>query len=228
MKPVAIWTELRPADCATILNAVMGILAIAAFAAGRYDLGFLLTFAAIIVDGIDGFVARLGGGGGPLGGPLDNLADAITFVAAPAAGVLILLDPVPGIVAAVVYLGAGLLRLARFQTIPDATHFWGLSTPGGALVVGTTAILVGGWWVLAASGLAAALMLSRWPLPKLRGAIGVVGVLIIVAVLGVAMAVPDALAWALIAQATFVAVYVAAGPVYLKHKGLLGASNGEA
>ncbi len=227
-----IWTDIRPADLATILNGVMGVLAIAAFAAGDATLGFLLVFAAIIVDGIDGFVARLGGGGGPLGTPLDNLADGITFVAAPAVGALLVLDHDVGLVgaatASVVYLAAGLLRLARFQTIPDARHFWGLSTPGGALILGTAAILWSGWGVLAASILAALLMLSRWPLPKLRGAIGVMGVLIIVTVLGVAMAMPAWLHWALMGQAACVAFYILAGPVHLKRKGLLDRLDGQA
>ncbi len=229
MTPPPLHREFRPADAATLLNAAMGLLAITAFLGGDVPLGMFLVFAAIIVDGVDGFIARLGGGGGPLGPTLDTLADVVTFVLAPAVGVLLVVPVAWGLPLAATYMAAGLLRLARFQTLPDAPHFFGLSTPGGALVVGTGALLwPDAWSVLAATLLASILMVARRPMPKLRGRLGLSGVAIIIANLVVQWARPEWGRWALLAQAAFVVAYVVGGPAYLKQKGLLAGDNGEA
>ncbi len=218
MRP--LWKDIRPADVATLLNVFMGVLAIAFALQGDVALAFHIIFAAVIVDGIDGAVARMGGGGGPLGQIIDTLADVVTFVVAPTALVLAHFGNHPlVVVSAFVFAASGVLRLARFQALHETPHFLGLSTPGGAIVLGS-AILLGleATWLPILVVAIAWLMTSRWPVPKLRGAIGVIGVAIILTNLGL-FAWTSFGAVGLLAQLVFTAIYLAAGPVYLKAKG---------
>ncbi len=219
-RPGSILSEMRLADVATLLNAYMGIIAMLAALAGDIALAWILVFVSIIVDGIDGAIARLGGGGGPLGSILDTLADVVTFLVAPAFIILATYGvDAWSLAAALAIVTAGLLRLARFQTQPgDAPHFWGLSTPGGALLVGSILLI----WELSAlqafilTIVAADLMLMRRQMPKLRGRLGVAGVIIILANAAVYFAAPDWLVYSLGAQLAFMAAYVIGGPMYLR------------
>lgn len=211
--------DIRPADIATLANAIMGLLAINLAASGRTELGALLILVGILLDGVDGALARLFGGG-PLGGFLDTLSDVITFAVAPA--VLLVQTPelgwATGVVASL-YLVAVILRLARFEALrerKDRRYFSGLSSPGGALVVVAT-ILVGlpaaATWAVALA--VAGLMVSRVRYPKLRGWLGVLAAAVIVAVLAVAwlpLTQTDLAVWAMMA---FMAFYLVAGPFYV-------------
>ncbi len=213
-----LWKDIRAADVATLLNVFMGILAIAMAANGDTALAFHLVFAAVIVDGLDGAIARMGGGGGPLGGVIDTLADVVTFVVAPAAILLAHFGTsTPIVAAAFVFAAAGILRLARFQMLPVGRHFLGLSTPGGAIVVGSAVLLgAGPPWLPVVVVVAVFLMMSRWPVPKLRGPIGVAGVLIITA--NLVLYSQGMGRYGLWAQLGFTAIYLVLGPVYLKAK----------
>ncbi len=215
-----LWKDIRAADLATLLNVLMGILAIAMALAGDTALAFHIIFAAIIVDGLDGAIARMGGGGGPLGSIIDTLADVVTFVVAPT--VVILAHFGTGLLVVLTAFGfaaAGILRLARFQNLHSTPHFYGLSTPGGALVLGSAVLLpVSPPLVPVVAFVVAVLMMSRWPVPKLRGPIGVAGVLIIVANLALFFAAPQLSLYGLVAQLGFTAIYLVAGPAYLKGK----------
>jgi phosphatidylserine synthase len=219
-RPPSIASMLRPADFATLLNAGMGLGAFAAAWHGNVALALHLILAAIIVDGLDGAIARLGGGGGPLGAMLDTLADAITFVAAPAFIFVMGLGMSPlSLAAAFVFLAAGMLRLARFQEAPETDYFLGLSTPGGAILL-AGAMLLGSSTLHWLVGVAAAssLMLSTLPLPKLRGKIGLVGLACIVVALGLYATGPP---WArlgitLVLLAT--GVYIMLGPTHVRNQ----------
>ena len=80
--------------------------------------GALAIIVATILDGLDGRVARMTGGGSEFGVQLDSLADLVSFGVAPAVlmyywglyqfGTL-------GLVAAFLFLAAGCFRLARFN-----------------------------------------------------------------------------------------------------------------
>ncbi|HNT72953.1 MAG TPA: CDP-alcohol phosphatidyltransferase family protein, partial [Methanothrix sp.] len=78
-----IFRLIRVPDFASILNAALGFGSILASAEGRYALSMALILLAMAADGLDGFLARRLGDG-PLGTPIDSLADVISFGAAPA------------------------------------------------------------------------------------------------------------------------------------------------
>jgi len=189
----------------TLGNAVCGFAALA-FASkivlgdAETDVFFAysawLILAAMIFDGLDGYVARLSRTASDFGGELDSLCDAITFGVAPAFLLLRLgreweMTVVQKAIAvvAVLYLACAILRLARFnvENSPDpASHkrFKGLPSPAAAGCVATLCILRSGLygglnfldterlqaWVKAfaplGTMLVALLMVSRVPYPK--------------------------------------------------------------
>lgn len=206
--------DIRPADLVTMANAITGLFATWYAAQGDLRTGALLILAGILLDGLDGAVARIGGGGGPLGGFLDALSDTVTFGVAPAA--LLLGGGWPPAVVAGFLLACVLLRLARFEALrerKDNRYFSGLSSPGGALLVAAgTLMALEASIVLASAVVAGFLMISRIRYPKLRGWLGVVASLLILAVLAdVWIAIP----YAVEAMVAFMAVYVLTGPFYV-------------
>lgn len=179
---------LTPADAVSVLNGVLGLTAIFLISLNLLDLAVLLILFAVLADGLDGFVARMGYGGGPFGPKLDSFNDFVSFGVAPAtlifhryyqweivtevSGPSILTAMAVG-AAAGAFLVAGMLRLIRFEVIRGDTRsdfFTGLSIPAAALWVTLGTYM--GWEprvVLAFTWLAAFLMVSRIKFPKVRG-----------------------------------------------------------
>jgi CDP-diacylglycerol--serine O-phosphatidyltransferase len=174
------------ADLLTLTNLVCGFFAIVTIAGdsgeevfGRYQdhewaIGLIILGA--VADAFDGMVARKYGSSA-LGGDLDTLADAVTFVIAPS---LLLVDgygapgeyPVRAAFVACLVTVMGILRLARFNSDAegdDSLTFDGLPTPicaAGicALVLIDAPALFG----LSASAVLALLMMSKISYPKTR------------------------------------------------------------
>jgi CDP-diacylglycerol--serine O-phosphatidyltransferase len=189
-----------------------------------------LVLVGVIMDGVDGAVARLGKGNGPLGGVLDTLADAVTFVTTSAVVAFLSLYGTTGLgqhwygIAVLVvpmgfYMVCGLLRLARFESLRDdgkkRHYFSGIPTPAAAVTLLSLVLVQVPAWILLVSALyIGVLMVSRIRFPKLRGWGAVLTVAILLAVLA---SFPDAalqrtLAWALLG---FMALYVLVGPFFV-------------
>jgi CDP-diacylglycerol---serine O-phosphatidyltransferase len=110
---------------------------------GRFDLSAVGIFAAMVLDSLDGRVARMTNTQSEFGEQMDSLADMVSFGAAPA---LIAYEWALrdigrwGWVAAFVYCSCAALRLARFNVntgVVDKRYFQGLPSPAAAaLVVG--------------------------------------------------------------------------------------------
>lgn len=123
----------------TIGNLMMGFRAIILTLRGDYRLAAILIGIAIVLDLLDGRIARLTGTASEFGGELDSLADVISFGVAPA--VLLyrwgfeLAMPRPGWMVAFLFVTCGTLRLARFNVqrhVVDSRYFVGLPIPAGA------------------------------------------------------------------------------------------------
>lgn len=124
-----------------------GFYAITAAMTGAYEMAAISIFVAMILDGLDGRVARLTNTQSAFGAEYDSLADVISFGAAPAlvlyAWCLSTLGKA-GWVAVFVHAAGAALRLARFNTqlgSQDKRYFQGLPSPAAA------AILAGMTWV---------------------------------------------------------------------------------
>ena len=75
--------RLGVADVMTLLNAVVGVVAMAAAVLGEVQLVAQLILLAAVADGLDGIIARTRGGT-PVGPYLDSMADIVSFGTAPA------------------------------------------------------------------------------------------------------------------------------------------------
>jgi len=67
----------------TVGNLLAGFASILMALEGRFLFAFWLVFAAAVLDGLDGRVARLTGAVTRFGGQLDALCDAVSFAVAP-------------------------------------------------------------------------------------------------------------------------------------------------
>ena len=138
-----------------------GFFAIVAAMGGRFEAAAVAVFIAMIMDGLDGRVARLTNTQTEFGAQYDSLADMISFGLAPSlvmyAWALKSLGKL-GWLAAFIYAAAAALRLARFNTqvgIADKRYFQGLASPAAAAVVS------GAVWVAVDNGLRG----SDWRIP---------------------------------------------------------------
>ena len=108
---------------------------------GRFDLATAGIFAAMVLDSLDGRVARMTGTQSAFGEQMDSLADMVSFGAAPALlAYEWALRPLGrwGWIAAFVYCACAALRLARFNVntgVVDKRYFQGLPSPAAAALV---------------------------------------------------------------------------------------------
>ncbi|MDP3252528.1 MAG: CDP-diacylglycerol--serine O-phosphatidyltransferase [Hydrogenophaga sp.] len=107
----------------------------------RYDLATVGIFVAMVLDSLDGRVARLTNTQSAFGEQMDSLSDMVSFGAAPA---LIAYEWTLrdigrwGWIAAFVYCACAALRLARFNVntaVVDKRFFQGLPSPAAAALV---------------------------------------------------------------------------------------------
>ena len=107
----------------------------------RFDQAAVAIFVAMVLDGLDGRVARLTHTQSQFGAEYDSLSDMVSFGAAPA---LVMYEWALrsmgriGWIAAFVYCAGTALRLARFNTniaVVDKRYFQGLPSPAAAALV---------------------------------------------------------------------------------------------
>ena len=121
----------------------------------RFEYAAMGIFAAMVLDGLDGRIARLTRTQSDFGAELDSLSDMVSFGVAPALVVytwalrdFAFSKTVPvlgpwlstklGWIAAFIYCACAALRLARFNTnidIVDKRYFQGLPSPAAACVL---------------------------------------------------------------------------------------------
>ncbi len=125
-----------------------GFFAIVQAMNGRFEVGAIAIFVAMVLDGMDGRVARWTNTQSEFGAQFDSIADMVAFGAAPAlmAYTWVLKDfGTAGWIGAFIYCAGAGIRLARFNAniaVVDKRYFQGLPSPSGA------AVLTGFLWVL--------------------------------------------------------------------------------
>jgi len=125
----------------TIGSSFAGFFAIIAAFNGHYDTSAIAIFIAMIMDSLDGRVARLTNTMTDFGAQFDSLTDMVSFAVAPAflayTWSLSTLGKF-GWLSAFIYMVAVTLRLARFNTqlgTNDKRYFQGIPCPAAAAVV---------------------------------------------------------------------------------------------
>lgn len=123
-----------------------GFFAIISAVEGRFENAAIAILLAIILDGLDGRIARLTNTQSDFGAEYDSLSDMISFGLAPA---LVIYEwslsslrdygfVQLGWGAAFLYVACAALRLARFNTnigISDKRFFQGLASPAAAAII---------------------------------------------------------------------------------------------
>ncbi len=119
-----------------------GFYAIVQAMNGKFEYAAVAIFIAMVLDGLDGRVARLTHTQSEFGAEYDSLSDMVSFGVAPS---LVIYEWALrglgkwGWFAAFIYCAATALRLARFNTnidVVDKRYFQGLPSPSAAALVG--------------------------------------------------------------------------------------------
>jgi CDP-diacylglycerol--serine O-phosphatidyltransferase len=144
---MSIFKYITIADFITVINALIGFLAIMYVIDKLYINAIILILFAIILDGLDGIFARQFRKKHKFGVFLDAIADTVSFCFAPAV-LLYSIFYIPTatsftswinfltVLATFFVVGLGILRLARFIVIHKRTkYFVGLPTPALALFI---------------------------------------------------------------------------------------------
>ena len=131
----------------TTANLFCGFYGILASMQGGYELSAVLLVVAMILDSLDGRIARMTNTMSKFGAEFDSLADLVTFGVAPA--ILTYSWALSaygkwGWMVAFLFVVCGALRLARFNIqigIIESRVFNGLPIPGAASVIATGIML---------------------------------------------------------------------------------------
>jgi CDP-diacylglycerol--serine O-phosphatidyltransferase len=118
-----------------------------------FEQAAVAIFIAMVLDGLDGRVARMTRTQSAFGAEYDSLSDMVSFGAAPA---LVIYEWALkgmgrlGMIAAFIYCAGAALRLARFNTnidVVDKRYFQGLPSPAAAaLVAGLVWVMIDNGW----------------------------------------------------------------------------------
>ncbi len=130
-----------------------GFYAIVMAMNGRFDQAAIGVFCAMVLDSLDGRVARMTNTQSAFGEQMDSLSDMVSFGAAPALIAYVwALKPLGrwGWIGAFVYCACTALRLARFNVntaVVDKRFFQGLPSPAAA------ALVAGFIWLMTDAGI---------------------------------------------------------------------------
>jgi CDP-diacylglycerol--serine O-phosphatidyltransferase len=142
-----IFSYIGVADYVTIINGLLGFLAIMYIIDTNYRMAFIILLVVIILDGLDGIIARYLKSGKELGKYLDSISDTLSFSFGPAV-LIYTIFYLPNhtsfnywpnalvVFTCLIIVGFGMLRLAWFVEYGQKLeHFRGLPTPALALFV---------------------------------------------------------------------------------------------
>ncbi len=142
-----------------------GFYAVVMAVNGRFDNAAVGIFCAMVLDSLDGRVARMTNTQSAFGEQMDSLSDMVSFGAAPA--LICYMWSLQGLgrwgwLAAFVYCSCAALRLARFNVntaVVDKRYFQGLPSPAAA------ALVAGFIWLLTDLGFEGTDKLWGMPIP---------------------------------------------------------------
>ena len=132
----------------TVANLFCGYACVVYATRADFDTAALFIGVAMVLDTLDGLIARLTNSTSAFGVQLDSLADVVSFGMAPAILAFTWgLWPLKrlGWAAGFIYVTAAAMRLARFNiqttTAADKRHFVGLPSPAAGAVIASTVYL---------------------------------------------------------------------------------------
>ncbi|MEN6347856.1 MAG: CDP-diacylglycerol--serine O-phosphatidyltransferase [Syntrophomonas sp.] len=162
------------ANALTLMNLVFGFLAIISVQNKDYHWAAIFIICAVVMDGMDGKIARRLGSTSDLGKELDSLCDLVSFGVAPAAllyAQVIASDyHLIGLLSVLFFVVCGALRLARFNVLNIHEYFVGvpITIAGGILgIVSLLAFKTSSMVILVLILFLSFMMISNIRIPKL-------------------------------------------------------------
>jgi CDP-diacylglycerol--serine O-phosphatidyltransferase len=132
----------------TVGNLFCGYACVVYSTRGDFDTAALFIGVAMVLDNLDGLIARLTNSSTAFGVQLDSLADMVSFGLAPAVLAFTWgLWPLKrlGWAAGFIYVAATAMRLARFNiqttVVTDKRYFVGMPSPPAAAIIASTVYL---------------------------------------------------------------------------------------
>lgn len=215
---------LSIADGITLLNAILGFLALLMVFSHQFALAASFILLGLLADGLDGLVARFIGNG-KLGEFLEAIADMVSLSVAPLALVYaIYYDAITsemfvhllvGIVL-VFSLVCSIIRLSSFSLLRQKQSFVGLPTSASAIfLVIITYLKPGIWYVLPAIVILSLAMVSSLGFPKPGLKVNLIAAVFIVVTILLDSMYGNIAPLLLLVALSF---YIVVGPIYLQVK----------
>jgi len=130
-------TKLIP-SIFTLANLLVGVISLIFTMDNNFQLAAIMILFAMVLDGMDGRLARRLDAASPFGKELDSLADLVSFGVAPAILIYALKMKdmgIFGLLVCVAFALCGAIRLARFNVLNISTYFVGVPiTAAGSLI----------------------------------------------------------------------------------------------
>jgi archaetidylserine synthase len=215
---------LSLADLITIMNVVMGFLAILMAFSNQFQLAAAFILLGLLADGLDGIVARRIGNG-QMGEYLESIADMISLSVAP---LVLLYKTYYDVVAPqfllhlllsvvlVFSLICSVIRLSSFSLLKEKQFFIGLPTSASAIFLVSISLLkLDIWYILPFIVILALAMISSIRFPKTGMKIDLVTTVFIVATILLDSMYNNIAPLLLLAAIVF---YIIIGPFYLHIK----------
>jgi len=128
----------------TLANLLVGVVSLVLTMDSNFQLAAIMILFAMVLDGMDGRLARRLDAASPFGKELDSLADLVSFGVAPAILVYALKMKALGFIGLLVCLAfalCGAIRLARFNVLNISTYFVGVPITAAGSLVALTILL---------------------------------------------------------------------------------------
>ncbi len=163
------------ANVVTLLNIIFGSLSLVFTLNQDYKTAAILILLAVVMDSVDGRVARKLNAESEMGKELDSLCDLVSFGVAPAILVYaqVLAQPyeILGILSVILFIVCGALRLARFNILNIKEYFLGIPITFSGMLLALISLLaayVPPVMILLAVFILALLMVSNFKVPKIK------------------------------------------------------------
>jgi CDP-diacylglycerol--serine O-phosphatidyltransferase len=215
---------LSVADFVSLFNAIFGFLAIVMIYLGELRLAFSFILLALLADGLDGIVARKRGKS-QLGEYFEAMADMISMGVAPAFFIFTIYYKEVSyciyytsylVVALIVFLSFGIIRLASFHVMKDKKFFIGLPASASTIIlIVLTYLGIDFGLILLVIIVVSLAMISKFHFPKLGYRIDVVAVILIFLTLIMDKSYSNIAPILLLLAIVF---YALGGPIYLLKK----------
>ena len=128
----------------TLANLLVGLVSLVFTMDNEFQIAAIMILFAMVLDGMDGRLARRLDATSPFGKELDSLADLVSFGVAPAILVYALKMKTfgwLGLLVCIAFALCGAIRLARFNVMNISAHFVGVPITAAGSLVALTVLL---------------------------------------------------------------------------------------